>query len=332
MKWLRIGGIVVAVCVALIVVALGGMLAFGKAKPPAVATEFGDPFRRVDYSDLPPLEYYRARDGVELAYRSYPARATDAPPQKVAVLIHGATDSSAGMHVVAKALAQAGVASYVPDVRGHGANQPHGDLSYSGQLDDDLIDFMQQMRPKYPQAQWALVGFSAGGGFALRVDGGPEGNMFDRYLLLAPGLRYGAPTSRPMPKDGSEPAQRFVAPYMGRLVAITMLDGMGIHWFDGLPVLAFGVPTNSQRFTARYSMRLLENFSPRADYLADIRNIHRPTAVLVGANDEFLISEKVAPVFHGERADVDVTILPGLKHLDMVTSPEAMQAITAAIR
>ena len=52
MKWLRIGGIVVAVCVALIVVALGGMLAFGKAKPPAVATEFGDPFRRVDYSDL----------------------------------------------------------------------------------------------------------------------------------------------------------------------------------------------------------------------------------------------------------------------------------------
>jgi non-heme chloroperoxidase len=332
MRWLRIGGIVVAVCLALVLMALGGMLAFGKAKPPAVAAEFGDQFRRVDYSDLPPLEYYRARDGVELAYRSYPARATSAGLQRVAVLIHGATDSSAGMHVVAKALAQAGVTSYVPDVRGHGTNQPHGDIRYSGQLDDDLIDFMRLMRPKHSQAQWTLIGFSAGGGFALRVDGGPEGNMFDRYLLLAPGLRYDSPTSRPMPKNGNEPAQRFVAPYMGRLIAITVLRSVGIHWFDGLPVIAFAVPLHSQRFTARYSMRLVENFSPHEDYLADIRNIHKPTAVLVGTNDEFILADKCAPVFHGQRADVDVTILPGLRHLDLVTAPEAMQAITAAIR
>ena len=331
MRWLRIGGIVVAVCLALVIIALGGMLAFGKAQPPAVAAGFGNQFRRVDYSDLPRLEYYRARDGVELAYRSYPAQATDARPQKVAVLIHGATDSSAGMHVVAKALAQAGVISYVPDVRGHGANDPHGDIRYSGQLDDDLIDFMRQLRPRHSQAQWILIGFSSGGGFALRVDGGPEGNMFDRYLLLAPGLRYGSPTSRPMPKDGTS-AHNFVAPYMGRLIAITVLHGVGIHGFDGLPVIAFAVPLDSRRFTARYSMRLLENFSSHEDYLADIRNIHRPTAVLVGTNDEFLLSEKFAPVFHGQRGDVDVRVLPGLTHLDLVTTPEAMQAITAAIR
>jgi alpha-beta hydrolase superfamily lysophospholipase len=328
MRWLRIGGIVVAVCVALIIVTLGGMLAFGKAKPPALVAGFGNQFRRVDYSDLPPLEYYRARDGVELAYRSYPASTTDARSQKVAVLIHGATDSSAGMHVVAKALALVGVSAYVPDLRGHGANQPHGDIRYSGQLDDDLTDFMRQTRPKHAQAEWTLIGFSAGGGFALRVDGGMEGNMFDRYLLLAPGLRYDAPTSRPLPKDGNS----FVAPYMGRLIAITILDGVGIHWFDGLPVIAFAVPPQSPRFTASYSMRLVENLSPRQDYLADIRNIHRPTAVLVGTNDEFSLPDKVAPLFHGQRADVEVTILPGLNHLDMVTTPEAMQAITAAVR
>src|SRR5262249_54880011 len=190
------------------------------------------------------------------------------------------------------------------DVRGHGANQPHGDIRYPGQLDDDLIDFVQQIRPKHPTAQWTLIGFSAGGGFALRVDGGREGNMFDRYLLLAPGLRYDAPTARPMPKDGSSAAQRFVAPYTGRLIAVSALHGVGVHWFDGLPVLAFGVPLDSKRFTAQYSMRLLENFSPREDYLADIRNIHRPTVVLVGTNDEFLVAEKVATLFHGQRQDV----------------------------
>lgn len=334
MRWLRIGGIVVAVCFALIVVALGGMLLFGTAKAPAVLPGFGNQFRSVDYSDLPPLESYRARDGVALAYRTYLASATNVQPQRIAVLIHGASDSSAGMHVVARALARTGVTCYVPDVRGHGANQPHGDIRYPGQLDDDLIDFMRQIRPKHSPAQWALIGFSAGGGFALRIDGGAEGNMFDQYLLLAPGLRYDAPTSRMAAKngnDGNESASSFVAPYTGRLIAIAVLRGIGIRWFDGLPALAFAVPLDSTRFTSAYSMRLLENFSPHQDYLADIRNIHKPTVVLVGTRDEFGLPEKFAPVFHSQRTDVEVTLLPGLNHLDMVTSPEAIRAITAVL-
>lgn len=332
MRWLRIGGIVAAVCLALIVVVLGWVLLFGTAKSPAVTSRFGNQIRNIDYSDLPPLEYYRARDGAELVYRRYVAPATDPQSEKAAVLIHGASDSSAGMHVLAKALRQAGISSYVPDVRGHGANQPHGDICYAGQLDDDLIDFMRLIRPKQSQAQWTLIGFSSGGGFALRIDGGPEGDLFDRYLLLAPSLRYDAPTSRPMPKNGKGDAQQFVAPYLGRLIAITVLHGLGIHWFDGLPVLAFAVPTDSKRYTAYYSMRLLENFSPREDYLADIQHIRRPTAVLVGANDEFNLPEKFAPVFQGRRADVVITILPGLNHLDLVISPEATRAIAAAAR
>ena len=158
--------------------------------------------------------------------------------------------------------------------------------------------------------------------------------MFDQYLLLAPGLRYDAPTSRMAVKNGqgaNDGASRFVAPYTGRLIAITVLHGAGIRWFDGLPVLAFAVPLDSKRFTAAYSTRLLENFSPHQDYLADIRNIHKPTVVLVGTKDEFLLPEKFAPVFHGQRTDVEVTILPGLNHLDLVTSPEAMRAITAVL-
>jgi len=328
MRVFRILGIVAAVCLALVITVLGGMLLFGKAKDPALIPGFGDQFRGVDYSDLPPLEYYRARDGVELAYRTYLAPAA-AGSQGVAVLLHGASDSSAGMHALAKTLAQEGITSYVPDLRGHGANQPHGDIRYPGQLDDDLIDLVRQMRPKHPQAQWTLVGFSAGGGFALRVGGGPQGDLFDRYLLLAPGLRYDAPTSRPL---SASAARRFVAPYTGRLIAVSVLHGVGVHWFDGLPVLAFAVPVDSQRFTARYSTRLLENFSPHQDYLADIRNIHKPTVVLAGTNDEFILAEKIEPVFHSQRKDMAITILPGLNHLDLVTSPEAMRAIRAVMR
>jgi pimeloyl-ACP methyl ester carboxylesterase len=316
----------------LIVVAslLAALLVFGKARALTVSPSFGHQFRTVDYSDLPALEYYRARDGVSLAYRSYRAPAASAGPQKVAVLIHGASDSSAGMHVVARALLQEGITSYVPDLRGHGANQPHGNIRYPGQLDDDLIDLMKEVRPRHSLAQWILVGFSAGGGFALRIDGSEQGRMFDRYLLLAPGLRFDGPTARPLASQDTD-AQRFVAPYTGRLIAITLLRKGGLHWFDGLPVLAFAVP-GSERFTASYSMRLLENFAPHDDYLADIRNIHRATVVLVGSNDEFLLAENFAPVFHSQRDDVVIQLLPGLGHLDLVTSPEAMRAITAVVR
>src|SRR5262249_47138 len=101
MRVLRILGIVAAVFLVFLVMGLGGMVLFGKGKSPAVATELGNQFRGVDYSDLPALEYYRARDGVDLAYRTYLARPSDARPQSVAVLIHGASDSSAGMHAVA---------------------------------------------------------------------------------------------------------------------------------------------------------------------------------------------------------------------------------------
>jgi len=297
----------------------------------------GEPFRKVDYRDLPALEYYSARDGARLAYRSYPAAASDAGQRQVAVLIHGASDSSEGMHAVAKTLAREHVAVYVPDVRGHGANEPHGDIRYNGQLDDDLSDLVQQLRPRHPGSQWILIGFSAGGGFALRIDGGVNGGLFDRYLLLAPGLRYDAPTARPLVapsqgKNGDTDLRRFVSPYVGRLVALTILGNMGIRWFDGLPVLAFAVPSNSKRLTATYSMRLVKSFAPHEDYMADIRNIHKPTTILVGSNDEFSLPERFAPVFHSQRPDVAVKILPGLNHLDMVTDPVALQAVAEAVR
>ena len=330
MRWIRRGGISLAVCVIVLASLMGALLVFGKARALTVSPTFGHQFRTVDYSNLPAVEYYQARDGVSLAYRSYLAPQTGAGTQRVAVLIHGASDSSAGMHVVARALLQEGITSYVPDLRGHGANQPHGDIRYPGQLEDDLMDFMKAVRPRHSQAQWILIGFSAGGGFALRIDGSEQGSMFDRYLLLAPGLRFDGPTARPLASQDKD-VQRVVAPYTGRLIAITLLQKAGLHWFDGLPVLAFAVP-DSKRFTASYSMRLLENFAPHDDYLADIRKMHRPAVVLVGSNDEFLLAEQFAPVFQSQHVNVEIQILPGLGHLDMVTSPEAMRAITAGVR
>ena len=330
MRWLRRLAIVVLLCV----MALAGMIAFGTAKAPQRGQSVIDPFRAVDFSDLPASHRYIARDGVALSYREYPIP-NGTGEKQIAVLIHGSSDSGLGMHAMAKMLAQAGVTVFVPDLRGHGTNQPLGDIGYIGQLDDDLADFVQQEKPKHPATPWSLVGFSSGGGFALRIDGGPYGNLFDRYLLLSPNVSYNGPTQRTASKpvtDGNGKVQKpeiqsWVAVYTGRIIALVLLNKVGVHWFDGLPVVAFAVPPGKNYLTPTYSMRMVTNLAPRTDYLAEIRNIHKPTAVMVGQADEFSIAEQFAPVFHSQRQDVAVTILPGLGHLDMITSPAALHSV-----
>jgi predicted alpha/beta-fold hydrolase len=71
------------------------------------------------------LERYLARDGASLSYRTYAAG-----ERLIVLLTHGSAGSSSSMHTMAKALQEAGITIYVPDLRGHGDNQPRGDVAY----------------------------------------------------------------------------------------------------------------------------------------------------------------------------------------------------------
>jgi len=157
-RWIGIGAVIYFV--ALFTVA-GMLVGLGHISQPKALKSVTDPFSEMDMAGLPPVTRYKARDGAALSYRLY--KGGDA---QVAVLIHGSAGSSNDMHRMAEALLQRGVTVYVPDLRGHGANSPHGDIFYLGQLDDDMADFMQAVHPKHKNAQWTLVGFSSGGGFA----------------------------------------------------------------------------------------------------------------------------------------------------------------------
>ena len=302
----------------------GMLVGFGHVTQPKPLKSVTDPFARMDLSGLPPVARYKARDGAALSYRLY--QGGDA---QVAVLIHGSAGSSYDMHRMAMALSQRGVTVYVPDLRGHGANYPHGDISYRGQLDDDMADFMKAIHPQHQDAKWTLVGFSSGGGFALRIAGSGPGSDFDRFVFVSPYLRYNAPTVRPAsPSEKASPEHNiWYSVSIKRIVGLSIFDSFGMHHFDGLPVLAFPVPTGIEATTARYSFRLEENFQPRRDYRADIRAIKKPAQVFVGGQDELFLPEKFAEVFDGVRRDIPVTIVPGMGHADMITKPEAITAI-----
>lgn len=284
-----------------------------------------DPFARMDLSSLPAIQRYRARDGKELAYRTYAGTGDE-----VVMLVHGSSGSSQDMHLLAQALQkETGATVLVPDLRGHGANTPHGDISYVGQLDDDMVDLVDALKPRYANRKWILLGFSSGGGFALRMAGGAHGNMFDRYLLISPYLRHDAPTARP--QQGNQKSGWYDVS-VPRIIGLSILDFLGIHHFDGLPVLSFAVSENAAGVTSRYSFRMQQNFQPHDDYMADIRQTSKPMEVLVGSDDQLFLPDQFAKVFDSQGKNIPVVIVPGMGHADMITKPEAIRALVNAVR
>ena len=98
---------------------VAAMVATPLSHPPELSS-ISETAQAVDRSTMPALERFSARDGTQLAYRHYPARG--AASDKIAILIHGSSGSSAAVHALSDALAAHGVETYAPDIRGHGGS------------------------------------------------------------------------------------------------------------------------------------------------------------------------------------------------------------------
>ncbi|WP_144139304.1 alpha/beta hydrolase [Paraburkholderia sp. BCC1884] len=312
--------------VVLVVVFLAGLAAMavalikgGPRQPPPLAS-INEPFKSVDTSDLPPIERYSARDNAVLAYRRYAS--DDTPPRGSAVLVHGSSASGVSMHTLGKALAAAGYAVYVPDVRGHGASGTKGTIAYIGQLEDDLSDFLDEVQPAVPRT---LVGFSAGGGFALRFAGDARQMAFEHYVLLAPFIHQRAPTTPPS-------VGGWVHVGLPRVIMLVILNKLRITLFNHLPTVAYALaPEAAAKLTPQYSYNLMQNFRPHDDYRADLTAARRPIDVLVGADDEAFHAEAFADVFAQAGRPVPVTIVPSVGHIGLTLDPAAVDAVVGVV-
>lgn len=312
--------IVLIAGVAVVSVLLALAVVLGAPQPPPPMESINAPFRSVDFSDLAQPKRYPARDGTHLAFRAYAPAAS--PAKGSAVLIHGSSASSSSLHLLAKGLARASYTVYALDMRGHGESGPKGQITYIGQLEDDVEDFLEAVQPAGTRT---LVGLSAGGGFALRFAASSRQQLFDQYVLLAPFIHQDAPTYRPG-------AGGWVATGVARMVALTLLNRFGITRFNTLPVLAFALTAEAQQFlTPTYSYALATNFRPHDDYRADINAAEQPLRVLVGQDDKVFHADQFSAVFEEARRPVPVTLLPGVGHVDITLQPAAIQAITEAI-
>ena len=312
--------ILVGGAIATIAAILAGMIAFSIPSPPPKLASMTDPFERVDYVDLPPLEIASARRGSPIAFRRWQPEGN---ADLVVILIHGSAMSSTYLHPLGKAIASHDIAVFAPDIRGHGETGRKGDIDYARQLDDDLEDFVTTVKARQPSAQLVLAGFSGGGSFALHASALPVGRLFARLVLISPQLGLRAPTAK---------SRAWAKPFIPRITALLILDRVGFHAFDYLPVIAFAIPQeNAERLTGQYSFRLLRAFYS-ADYAADLEAAHSPLSVLVGDKDELFTAKLFAPTVQAVRSDALVRIVPELDHIEMTTDSRAVPAIVAAIR
>jgi len=299
--------------------AFAAVVAFDSPRPPPRMASVENVFDRVDFSDMPAKTYFAARDGTQLAFRAYAG-----DPRRIAVLVHGSSGTSQSMHAVARAIHARGCTVYALAMRGHDGSGRSGDIDYVGQLDDDLADFMATLGTRGAGTAVTLLGFSSGGGFVLRIAGGPNAKLFDRFILVSPQLPHDAPTSRPN-------AGGWVSVALPRFICLTILSRLGIKRFGGLRVLALAVPPERyDEQTAFYSFRMQRNFGPSDDFLGDLARAPAPVSLYIGADDEIFVAAQYAPLLKPVRPDLAIATIPGLGHMDMTVKPAALEAIAGA--
>jgi hypothetical protein len=103
----------------------------------------------VDFSALPAIERYQARDGSVLGFRHYPAN--DPATGRAAIVVHGSSGSSGGtIHALSAALAARGVETWAVDVRtarrGRAATSP---MSVSSKMISSILS-QPSARPSRP--------------------------------------------------------------------------------------------------------------------------------------------------------------------------------------
>lgn len=265
---------------------------------------------------------YAARDGVKLPVRHLASKSEQAP---LIIIIHGSGWHGGGYLPIAKYLSENGDFNIlIPDLRGHGEKpQRRGDIDYIGQLEDDLSDLIKAF--KKPNSEVIMIGHSSGGGLVIRYAGGPYGADLNKAILLSPFLKYDAPTIR-------QNAGGWARPLIRRIIGLSMLNSIGVNWFNGMTIMQFKYPESvlngpqGHTATQSYSFRLNTSFHPRDAYLEDIKKL--PEFLLVsGKEDDAFLADQFQPTMEAVTQKGEYKIIDGVDHLGIISNETALMEI-----
>ena len=296
---------------------LAGVLAFGGPTTPPPLDHIGSRFDTLDWSGLPAADTFTARDGEALVYRAYRG-----DPKRVVLALHGSAGSGTALHPLAAALNEAGATVIVPDIRGHGGSGVRGDVGYAGQVSDDLDDLRALIASDYPDSALTLMGFSMGGGLALREAARAP---TDRLVLLSPYLAHDA---APMAAENPFASDIVWAqPGVPRLIGLSILNGFGITALDHLTVVRLATrPEDAEAVASSYTHRLLTSVNPK-DWQAEFAALSTPPVLFVGAEDEL----HHAPAYATAAPDADIRVIEGVDHMGLTLDEAAIDAVVAEV-
>ena len=229
--------------------------------------------------------YFTVRDGKKIFAFKYPSNA----PTTI-IFLHGVASSAYLYNRTSGLLQEATQAEiYAIDLRGHGKSEGKpGDVEYINQYADDLTDIIQAIRKEKPNGKIILAGHSMGGGVVLRSVMNKGILDVDGILLFAPLIGHNSPAISQGETNAVEDAEPFLKIHIPRIIGLKMLNEIGNHQQDSLPVLFFNLPETIP--LRKYSYRANASMTPD-DYQEGLQAIKSPLLVLVGSDDEAFNAE-----------------------------------------
>lgn len=272
-------------------------------------------------TDLPPLQQLRARDGDALAYRFY-----DSASERILIFIHGSSYHGGGYDALARYVSAAGAAKVVlPNMRGHYfSGRRRGDVEYIGQYEDDIVDLIRELHKEGHMGPIILGCHSSGAGFVLRFAGGtgPHEEAIAGYIALAPIIPRTAAV-----RGGDAGGWNVID--LPRILGLVALNAIGVHGFDGLPIIAFNKPASAWNGTETlaYSWRLNSSYHPRNDYASDVRAMPANALILVGDKDEAVDGAALLGLLNSAAYRGVAEILAQTTHFGIFHDAEALRRV-----
>lgn len=221
---------------------------------------------------MQPLQTYTTEDGSKLGYRHYQSSA-----DTLVLLIYRSGWHGMQFHPMASKIAGQDIADViVRDLRGYGLSpERRGDVDYIGQTEHDISDLIVDATNNKDYKKITLGGHSSGGGLVIRYAANKDVEKADKYILMAPYLKYNAPTTIENSGGWANPCSR-------RIAGISMLNNVGIKAFNDFPVITFVMSQNvlegplGDTATVEYTYRLNTGFAPKMNYTRDLSALEKP--------------------------------------------------------
>jgi len=293
----------------------------GDDSPESRGTLDFDGFDRIDDNALPDRTRYSTAEEPFPEYRLYEAD----DPDIVLILLHTAVFDSRLLQPLAAALADADVAHvFTPDLRGHGPSPEfRGDSASINQPQNDIRYLINRVESMFPNVGIVVGGHGTGGGTAVRFALTAGGNLVDGFVLLAPFLGRGEPTTRPAMGGWAE----F---YGDRIFLVRVTTGFGIDHYLDMTTVEYDIPGDlwDDTATLEHSFRLMSSYTP--DGADTATEIEKPCLTVVGTDDETASPDGYEELFAGHE-NATVNQIDGASHFDLTLTDSAVDSIDAWI-